>query len=799
MLAFAFDLFGLLTRTLDRQAVLRFDAVLLTAAFFAVVTTVFASRRARNERRLRQEAEEARTEREVLFERSDALIAVADMEGRFLDVNPAWTEALGWSRHELTGRPYLEFVHPDDRAATEKAAEGLAAGRPAVDFHNRYRTARGDYRWIRWRSIPDLEHGRVYAIARDVTVEREEHARLVRSHARLRMFRRLIDETNDAVFVVDPVSGRFVDVNETACRRLGYTRAELLRRGPGDIDPDVGTPEALAAFFDRLERKGRLVVETWHRRKEGAAFPVELALRRVGFGPRAYIVAVARDIIRRKEAEGALESLHHENRMFRAAMDHAQDVVFLLDPRSFTYVDGNAQAYEGLGVSRDEFIGAHPAEFDPAWTPERIETARKRLEEDGRFVMEKEKPTPGGGHLLMELVLDLVEIDGTPFVVGVARDITERETTEAALRTAVAHEKTFRKALDHASDYVFMIDAKTGLYVDVNAPLLEALGTDRESFIGTRPEAWHAAWSDEVVRGAADALDEGREVVFESTLPTEEGLVPVEASFNRVRIGGEDILIGVARDISERKAAERKLEEKHQALKEAEAFRMQLIDSVAHDIAQPLSPLMLQVDLLPAMIDRDPERAKDRVGMLQRNIRRLHRLASDMLEFGRMQSDRFDIREMHVDLSEVAQQIVDDLGPLARQKGVRLETDLHPAPIMGDPDRLTQVFSNLVTNAVKFSPKEPCAVRVEVAPADDHVVARVVDHGRGLTEEEIGRLFRPFTQVHERHETKDIGMGLGLYITKTIVEAHGGEIWAESGGHGSGATFVFRIPMRQDA
>lgn len=106
------------------------------------------------------------------------LLCIADLDGRFVRVNPSWTEVLGWSREELLDRPFLEFVHPDDRDGTIEAMASLEEGQDVVGFENRYRTKAGGYRRLSWKSVPDAEHHQVYAAARDVTEEREAKAAL---------------------------------------------------------------------------------------------------------------------------------------------------------------------------------------------------------------------------------------------------------------------------------------------------------------------------------------------------------------------------------------------------------------------------------------------------------------------------------------------------------------------------------------------------------------------------------------------------------------------------------------------
>lgn len=121
-----------------------------------------------------------------LFSVSVDMLGVADMEGRFRELSPSWETTLGYAREELYARPYIDFVHPDDRDSTLLAAERLARGAPGARFQNRYRAKDGSYRWIEWCSAPDVELGCIYFVARDVTEHKQAQIALEESEKRLR-------------------------------------------------------------------------------------------------------------------------------------------------------------------------------------------------------------------------------------------------------------------------------------------------------------------------------------------------------------------------------------------------------------------------------------------------------------------------------------------------------------------------------------------------------------------------------------------------------------------------------------
>jgi signal transduction histidine kinase len=184
----------------------------------------------------------------------------------------------------------------------------------------------------------------------------------------------------------------------------------------------------------------------------------------------------------------------------------------------------------------------------------------------------------------------------------------------------------------------------------------------------------------------------------------------------------------------------------------------------------------------------DPPRALAR---LEEALRTMHRLVNDLLDATRIGANRFVIRPAPMDLGELARQVAEE--QQAAGGGHQFVVDA-PAGVVGewDAERLGQVLANLVSNAVKYSP-DGTEVRIRVRQSDEAVLLSVADRGAGIAASQIDQLFQPFARLgRERQAT---GTGLGLYIAKGIVEAHGGRIWVESSpGHGS--TFSMSLPRR---
>jgi signal transduction histidine kinase len=204
-----------------------------------------------------------------------------------------------------------------------------------------------------------------------------------------------------------------------------------------------------------------------------------------------------------------------------------------------------------------------------------------------------------------------------------------------------------------------------------------------------------------------------------------------------------------------------------------------------------LTPLMLRLELLEKQPELTPAQQKT-VDVLKRNLTRLNTVVQQLLEAARLESKQLALKRQPYNLALGAAEAVERFRAAAHQSGIQLRLD---APgqhwVYVDPERLDQVFVNLLSNAIKFTPRGGY-VNVHVSTQDSQVVTTVEDSGLGMTQEQLDRLFHPFQRVHSIPVE---GTGLGLYISRTIVEQHGGTIIGQSRGHDRGSAFTFRLPL----
>lgn len=246
-------------------------------------------------------------------------------------------------------------------------------------------------------------------------------------------------------------------------------------------------------------------------------------------------------------------------------------------------------------------------------------------------------------------------------------------------------------------------------------------------------------------------------------------------------------------DEARRQSEQANAEVRH--LREQTEFKTNFLRTAAHELATPMTPILLQLRVLRDLADKRPQAPEGRAtAILQRNVDRLQALVHDLLDSARLQSNRLRLNVSPVDLGRIVHDVLESYQGPATASGVTLRSeptgDLHLA---ADPHRLAQVFDNLLSNALKFTPSGG-AVVVRLRGLADAVEVAVSDTGCGFTAQQAPRLFQPFSQLHDPMESMTQGSGLGLYICKGIVEQHGGRIEGESDGPGRGATFTVTLP-----
>jgi Na+/proline symporter/nitrogen-specific signal transduction histidine kinase len=291
--------------------------------------------------------------------------------------------------------------------------------------------------------------------------------------------------------------------------------------------------------------------------------------------------------------------------------------------------------------------------------------------------------------------------------------------------------------------------------------------------------------------GSASARVMVSSVVQEEDLGLEEVLDILDEA-TQVRAYSKELEI----KSQELEAASAELREANARLRELDSMKDDFISTVTHELRTPLT----SIRALSEMLFEDPRMAlADRsrfLGIIVHETERLTRLINQILDMAKLESGRAEWTSSEVDMGELARETMDSLGQLFREKQVKLSGQLPESGplVMADRDRLTQVLINLLSNAVKFVPGGIGDVCVKISSDHDWVRVEVLDNGPGLTADECESIFEKFCQGGNTMTDKPQGTGLGLPISRQIVEYFGGNLWVESS-PGAGANFIFTVPV----
>lgn len=360
------------------------------------------------------------------------------------------------------------------------------------------------------------------------------------------------------------------------------------------------------------------------------------------------------------------------------------------------------------------------------------------------------------------------------------QDIAARRVAEAALQ---ASEAQYRQLVESASDLIYQFDV-CGRLTYANPTATEVLGRAVDEIRGRTLLDFVAPDERDEVRDFYHDQARKRIPVTQRELPiqTADGHpVWLEQRVTLVEEGGEVVAMrAVARDMTARRTTER--------------LKDELVSVISHELRTPLAALQGSLTLLSrGVLDRYPERARQTLELASRNATRLGKLVNDILDMERLASGNAAIERRRYPVAELFAQAVESVRSLGEPAGLLVVSNV--APLLEwelDPDRFTQVLINLLANAIKFSPAGGTVwLTGEEIGGELHV--RVRDLGRGIPASKLELVFERFQQV-DRSDSRDRnGSGLGLAICRSIVEQHGGRIWAEST-LGRGSTFHVAVP-----
>ena len=479
----------------------------------------------------------------------------------------------------------------------------------------------------------------------------------------------------------------------------------------------------------------------------------------------------------------------HFSHLVAGVQDYA---IFLIDLNGHV-LTWNSGAESIKGYRADEIIGQSFERFYPSnalaagFPAEELKLALQ----NGRFEDEGWRIRKDGTRFWANVVITVVrDTAGAPRAfMKVTRDLTERKKTEEQLRRS---EERFRLLVEGVRDYaIFLLDIE-GKVSSWNAGAQLIKGYSAEEIIGKHFSCFYP--SEDVASGKPQrelevAIDEGR-------VEDEGWRVRKDRSLFWANVVITSLFDSEGRHLGFAKVTRDMTERRHfDALQHADRQKNDFLGMLAHELRNPLAPISTGLQLLQ-MGGSDDTTVHELTGVMQRQVSHLVRLVDDLLDVSRIINGKITIRQEPIELKTAITRAVEEVQPVVTAGGHELIVTMPARPIIvnGDLVRLSQVFSNLLTNAAKYTPT-PSRLWISAEREESEATIRVRDPGIGIDPAVLPTIFNLFVQADHSLAHSEGGLGIGLTFVKRIVELHGGTIVATSLGLGQGTEFVLRLPV----
>lgn len=591
---------------------------------------------------------------------------------------------------------------------------------------------------------------------------------------------------NDA-FILISKDGTIVEANDKAVEMYGYSITELKGR-PFVL---LETPENRSEWneiLNRLRSDTGSLFESIHIDKNGNKFFVEISAKIISIDGELYLVAIIRNIEDRKKAE--LQLIESEKK-FHTLFEKAYDAILIL--KDGIVIDCNSKATGLFNASKENIIQKQIkhfiAEENEFYLHDFVDAIKNLEKIEGKTFQLKLKKTTGeifDG----ELNPSIVELKGEKVIQIFVRDITERNQFLSNL-------ERFRRAIENL-DEMMMITDRNGVIEYVNPAFEKITGYSLEEIKGKKPsvlksghhpqEFYQELW-DTILSGSSwQGIIVNRKK--DGTLYTEEMIIsPIKDEKGEI-----SAFVAIKKDVNERIKAEEELKRARLKAEESDRIKSNFLSMMSHEVRTPLNVILGFLDIIKASIRSEDFPEKDHIfSVIERNSKRLITLINDIIDISRIESNELKL-DFHVyELQPLLMKSTAEFEMVARAKGLRIIDDYNVEGIYVnvDENRFHQIMANLLSNAIKFTSRGE--ITVSVHHSENKVYISVKDTGVGIPPEFFPYLFEFFRQAEEGYNRNFEGAGLGLAITKKLVNMMNGEIYVESQ-YGKGSTFTVVFP-----
>jgi PAS domain S-box-containing protein len=629
--------------------------------------------------------------------------------------------------------------------------------------------------------------------------EKLEHEMLKRKQieeklqASLNNYKQLIDGMSETVWIID-FNGNLIDVNKSAQTSLGYTKEELLSIGLYGIDNSLKR-EMIYELIQSIHTDKLQTFETTHKSKDGRIIPVEISSSIINWQGKKAILSIGRNISNHKNA---LETIQNERKLLRTLIDNLPDAIYIKDKDGRKLVANAADLKIMNCSSESEILGKTDLEIFNDENGQKGYAEDMHVIKTRKAIYNKENAyydIDGKLHWRIISKIPLTDNYGSiSGLIGLGRDITEQRESREALRKSEAIKN---KMVANIGDVIVIID---------NNGINRYKSPNVEKWFGWKPEelvgisTWNNIHADDLA-GAKNFMDNLK------SEPGKTGTIKVRylcknGHYKWIEFTGKNLLhdddikgiLGNYNDISDRIKSEQELLEAKERAEESDRLKSAFLANMSHEIRTPLNCILGFSELLSEP-DIDANQRNEFTQLIEISGKNLLNIINDILDISKIEAGQVQVLNSTIMVQKLVNNVHKEFEHLAKEKGIQLvvsqDIPKQTLYIESDEAKLKQVLINFVGNAIKFT--EQGTIEIGFQQTNGHIKFYVKDTGIGMPVDFQKHVFERFRQNETSKTRKYGGNGLGLAISKSLVEMLGGTIGVESEEE-KGSTFYFTIP-----